>query len=188
VVTLLGNHEEWLLRTLQDPARHSWLLGMEAFDTIESYSPTAALELRRAVERAGMDLFAKRMTLPYDLFFSSLPADHIAFFENLVPYHRTAEAIFVHGGLDPHIPTLEHQLTKALVWGTDGFPESYRGDVCVVYGHWNNAILDINGWPHPRIVSRTIGIDTIAHGVLTAVRLPDRLVFQSARHQVAAMW
>jgi len=24
VVTLLGNHEEWLLRTLHDPTRHSW--------------------------------------------------------------------------------------------------------------------------------------------------------------------
>ena len=34
VVCLLGNHEDWFLRTLRDHRCHSWLLGMEAFDTI----------------------------------------------------------------------------------------------------------------------------------------------------------
>jgi hypothetical protein len=38
------------------------------------------------------------------------------------------------------------------------------------------------GWPMPAIVGRTVGIDTIAHGVLTALRLPEHRVFQSARH------
>jgi hypothetical protein len=42
VVTLLGSHEDWLLRTIRDATRHSWLLGMEAFETIASYSPAAA--------------------------------------------------------------------------------------------------------------------------------------------------
>jgi hypothetical protein len=51
----------------------------------------------------------------------------------------------------------------------------------VVYGHHNNATLNGNGWPTPTILGRTIGIDTISHGVLTAVRLPDQKVFQSAR-------
>jgi len=27
VITLLGNHEDWLLRSITDPARHSWLGG-----------------------------------------------------------------------------------------------------------------------------------------------------------------
>ncbi len=31
VVCLCGNHEDWLLRTLRDPTRHSWLLGMDGF-------------------------------------------------------------------------------------------------------------------------------------------------------------
>src|SRR5688572_4757575 len=42
VVCLRGNHEDWLLRTLRDFRRHSWLMGMEAFDTIRSYSPEGA--------------------------------------------------------------------------------------------------------------------------------------------------
>ena len=52
----------------------------------------------------------------------------------------------------------------------------------VVVFHWNNAELDADGWPRPKIVGNTIGIDTISHGVLTAIRMPDRQVFQSARH------
>jgi hypothetical protein len=39
-----------------------------------------------------------------------------------------------------------------------------------------------DGWRAPRIVGRTIGIDTISQGVLTAIRLPDRQLFQSARY------
>src|SRR3989442_11777396 len=38
IVCLCGNHEDWMLRTLRDPRRHSWLMGMEALDTIRSYS------------------------------------------------------------------------------------------------------------------------------------------------------
>jgi hypothetical protein len=34
----------------------------------------------------------------------------------------------------------------------------------------------------PALRGRTIGLDTISHGVLTAIRLPDRRIFQSGRH------
>ena len=57
VVCLLGNHEDWLLRTLRDHGRHSWLLGMEAFDTIRSYSVDAARRLREAASSAGAELY-----------------------------------------------------------------------------------------------------------------------------------
>src|SRR6185503_166787 len=53
VVCLLGNHEDWLLRTYHAHNRHSWLLGMEGFDTIRSYSIDAAEALREAVSNAG---------------------------------------------------------------------------------------------------------------------------------------
>jgi hypothetical protein len=35
------------------------------------------------------------------------------------------------------------------------------------------------------MVGNTIGIDTIGHGVLTAIRLPDRQLFQSSLHPLA---
>ena len=75
---------------------------------------------------------------------------------------------------------------NALLWGAVGFPDGYQGTETIVYGHWNNADMDQRGWPAPRIVGSTIGLDTISHGVLTAVRLPDRLVIQSERHPYPA--
>ena len=52
-----------------------------------------------------------------------------------------------------------------------------------MYGHHDNATLNADGWPGPTTIGRTIGIDTISHGVLTAIRLPDGTPFQSARHR-----
>ena len=60
---------------------------------------------------------------------------------------------------------------------------SYDGPDVIVYGHHNNAAITDRGWPLPAIAGRTIGIDTNSHGVLTAGRLPDGSVFQSARHR-----
>ena len=184
VVCLCGNHEDWLLRTLTDYSRHSWLLSMEAFDTIRSYSVQAERTLRDAVSRAGAELLSGRVRLPYDAFFDSVPREHLRFFEHLRPYHQSLDCLCTHGGLNPKIPSVQEQTREALLWGAAGFPDSYNGTDAIVYGHWDNAALTTDGWPHPLIVGSTIGVDTISHGVLTAVRLPDRLVFQSGRHRV----
>jgi hypothetical protein len=42
-----------------------------------------------------------------------------------------------------------------------------------------DAVLDADGWPAPMIAGRTIGVDTISHGVL-----PDQRVFQSAGYDL----
>lgn len=181
VVCLMGNHEDWFLRTLRDYRRHSWLLGMEAFDTIRSYSVDAAGTLRHAVSSAGLQLYVGHCALPYEAFFESVPPDHIQFFEGLRPYHQTVDCLCTHGRLDPRIAHVEDQSPHALIWGAGTFPDEYQGVDVVVYGHWNNAMLTDSGWPTPRIVGPTIGIDTISEGVLTAIRLPDRQLFQSAR-------
>jgi len=69
-----------------------------------------------------------------------------------------------------------------LVWCQPDFPESYRGQAGVVYGHHDDAIEDPSGWPHPRVIDgRTFGLDTISRGVLTALRFLDLQEFQSAR-------
>ena len=56
VVCLRGNHEDWFLRTSCDYRRHSWLMGMDAFDTIISYSAEAGDALREAMSEAGLSL------------------------------------------------------------------------------------------------------------------------------------
>jgi hypothetical protein len=77
---------------------------------------------------------------------------------------------------------MAEQTPESLVWGHAAFPAGYRGEQTVVYGHWNNAVVDQEGWSRPKVESNTIGIDTIAHGVLTAIRMPDRRLFQSGRY------
>jgi serine/threonine protein phosphatase 1 len=183
VICLCGNHEDWFLRTQRDYYRHSWLLGMEAFDTIRSYSLDAAQALRDAVSKAGAELYMGRCALPYEVFFDCVPQAHIDFFESLRSYYQNPDCVCAHGGLDPRVSVVQDQAREALIWGAGGFPNQYEGIETVVYGHWNNADVNADGWPVPTMVKRTIGIDTIAHGVLTAIRLPDRRVFQSARYK-----
>lgn len=181
VVALIGNHEDWLLRTLADPCRHSWLLGMEALDTIASYSQDAAGRIRRAAEAAGPRLITDRVALPYDEFFRVLPAAHLAFLRGLRLFHRTADAVCVHGGLDPAVRGVEAQTRDAIIWGTPHFLTDYDGPDLVLYGHWDNATTDAAGWPQAAIDRVSIGIDTISHGILTAIRVPDRHVLQSGQ-------
>ena len=182
VVCLLGNHEDWLLRAQEDHTNHSWLLGMDGLDTVVSYSAEAAYALADAVREAGHRMYQKDCVIPYDVFFDTLPASHRAFFAELVLSFQGPDCICTHAGVNPRLPGLADQPRRALIWGDSAFPAEYRGETAVVYGHWNNADLDAEEWPGPRIVGNTIGIDTVSHGVLTAIRMPDRRVFQSARH------
>jgi serine/threonine protein phosphatase 1 len=185
VVGILGNHEQWMLETWRDFTRHSWLLGMEAMETIQSYSPQAAAEIGARLADLGPRVILEKVTLPYQLFFNAVPAQHMEFLSGLRTFFRAPEGVFVHGGLDPAKGKVEEQRPDHLLWGVEGFPDHYHGDDTIVYGHLNNGVLDADGWPHPRIVGRTYGLDTIAHGVLTALRLPDGAIMQS-RRQICA--
>ncbi len=184
VVTLAGNHEDWLLRSLSDPTRHSWILGMDAFATIASYSTVAAGVLREALSEVGVRLLTESVELPYAVFFDAMPAEHLRFLRDLQLFHRSGGSVFVHGGVDWLVGPVEQQSRKTVLWGCDGFPEAYQGTDCVVYGHYSNAVLDAEGWPRPLVLPRSIGIDTIAHGVLTAVEIGGSRMWQSARHSV----
>lgn len=182
VVCLRGNHEDWFLRALDDHCHHAWWLGMEADATIRSYSPEAA-DAMRAASRADLPgVYAGTAALPYAQFFDLLPAAHRQFFSSLVRWHETAECLCAHAGVDPAATAFDPE-ARALVWGARGFPDEYAGDRPVVYGHMNNAHVDDDDWPHPRVVGTTFGLDTIAHGVLTAIRLPGPYILQSARYE-----
>jgi serine/threonine protein phosphatase 1 len=181
VISLLGNHEQWLMRTYKNHTRHSWLLGMEAFETIRSYSRDAEERLRKEAEKQALQLVMNRVSLPSEVFFEAVPREHIEFFTNLRTFYRTPDAVCLHGGLSPDGGRVEEQRCDDLIWGTDSFPERYEGPDIVLYGHTGNPVIDDNGWPHPRIMGRTYGIDTISKGVLTALKLPENTVLQSDR-------
>ena len=182
VITLLGNHEQWMLRSLHDPTKHFWLVGMNASETVRNYSEEAARRIAQALDRYGTRLFVMRIPFPYELFFDAMPREHLEFFQQLQPYYREDGVLFVHGGIDlegaPEVIDVD-----TCVWGPCGFPEEYSGADAVVYGHRNNAVVGPGGSIHPCIgANKTYGIDTISQGVLTALRLPDGRVFQSAKH------
>jgi len=183
VECLCGNHDDWLLRAWRGSRQHTWLLATDPYKTIASYSAEAARLLREAASRAGAALYGDECPLPYDLFFDNVPIEHIRFFETLRLYYQSPDCICAHGGLAPGVASVHDQSRHDLIWGGDGFPDAYKGLETVVYEHHNEAVLDADGWPSPRIIGRTIGIDTISHGVLTAIRLPDGRLFQSARYK-----
>ena len=185
IIGLLGNHEQWLLRTMDDPRCHSWVVATEALETVISYSEEAAVKIMDAMAAVGIRLFTRKVPLPYEEFFDAMPEEHIRFFRELKPFHRTADVICVHGGcsldgvLNPHDDNVH-------VWGPIGFPEDYIGSYPVVYGHRDDGIVDAYGFARPSIgANRTYGIDTISRGVLMAMRFPDCKVWQSGRSRGA---
>ena len=182
VVCLRGNHEDWMLRTRDNYRKHSWLFGMDALVTVRSYSAAAEQTIRDAMAAAGPELIIGDVELPYGAFFDTLPPSHHAFFDSLAYCLQTPDCLCSHGGLDSTVAALADQAPESLMWGAGVFPLGYLDEPTVVYGHWNNAEIDAGGCPHPVIIGNTIGIDTIAHGVLTAVRMPDRRFFQSAKY------
>lgn len=179
---LLGNHEEWMLKTLHDHTSHSWLVGMEAITTIASYSRLAALQMLAAAREAGLRIYSGRVALPYDRFFNLVPAAHLDLLGSLWTFVRTDDVICVHGGVPVDNTPLDHAAQSDLVWGATGFPDTYSGPENVVYGHWNDCPIGGDDWPTIRVTGRAYGIDTISRGVLTALRFPDLKVFQSRRH------
>jgi serine/threonine protein phosphatase 1 len=181
VVTLLGNHEQWMLRSLGDPTQHSWLIAMDALETVKSYSEEIAGHFQQALDEYGARLFTVRIPLPYGALFDAMPPEHLEFFRQLKPYHQADGVICAHGGVN--LEGLVHPVdVNDCVWGPPGFPKQYSGTQSIVYGHWNNASVEDDGSVQPCILpNRTYGIDTISHGILTALRLPDGKIFQSAK-------
>jgi serine/threonine protein phosphatase 1 len=89
-------------------------------------------------------------------------------------------AFYVHAGVLPGTPFWRTPPLQKL-WGAGSFMESdYDWGKPVVFGHWQ--------LPEPLLLFNKIGIDTGAYqsGVLTAVRLPDRVIFQARRPEANA--
>jgi hypothetical protein len=99
----------------------------------------------------------------------------------------TPDCLCTHAGLDPSISGIEAQPERALVWGGQG--SRTRTSAIRLW----STVITTTPYSMPKTgrrrgsSARTIGIDTIAHGVLTAIRLPEGAVFQSARHAKRAL-
>ena len=145
VVPLMGNHEEMMLRFLEDIAvGRTWMMnGGDA--TLLSYG----------VEPPSMFAGTPRVHHAQQEFAERLPARHKRFLEGLAVSHVEGDYLFVHAGVRPGI-ALDQQRTEDLLWIRDEFLGSDRdfGKV-VVHGH--SITRD------PEFRPNRIGIDTGAY-------------------------
>ncbi len=154
---LKGNHEDLLLRFLDDIGELPVWLANGAAATFRSYGVDVTdLHGRRASPEEWQEALR-----------DALPETHRAFFESLRPSLTVGDYFFVHAGVRPGVP-LEAQDEQDLVWIREPFlsSESEFGKM-VVHGHTPGAI--------PVIRKNRIGIDTAAvfSNRLTALRLEN---------------
>lgn len=154
-VFLKGNHEDFMLDFLSGGSlAMSWMLNGGAA-TLLSYG-IDVLDPTRGRER----LFDARADLQ-----GRLPAAHRAFLENLSPWHREGDYLFVHAGVRPGV-AMADQREADLLWIRHDFLNSTADfGAVVVHGH---TVID-----EPEERPNRIGIDTgaVMTGCLTALVL-----------------
>lgn len=151
MICLCGNHEDTLIRYLE---------GMDE----DLYLQNGGMMTLRAYGISRSDAPRERK--------AKIPADHLRFFESLLPYYETDQFIFVHAGLLPGIP-LGGQSSHDLQWIRQEFIDSdYDFGKRVVFGHTHFSA--------PLITDHKIGIDTgaVYGGKLTCVELPTLKFYQ----------
>lgn len=153
-VCLRGNHEDSMLRFLDDPLiAQSWLRN-GGLATIADY--------------AGGRATGESLTELRETFADTVPRRHLEFMEALPLRHVEGRYVFVHAGLRPG-RALEAQSGHDMMWIREEFLLSNASfGKIVVHGH---TISD-----EPEIRHNRIGIDTGAYasGRLTALVLEGR--------------
>lgn len=155
VRTLKGNHEEALLRFLEEPAFGSTWAEHGGSATLASYGvqPPATRTDPEAWARARED------------FAATLPAAHLDFYRSLDLISHVGDYAFVHAGVRPGV-ALEHQAERDLLW--------IRGEFLQAAGPFGKVIVHGHTpMEEPQVTRHRLGLDTGAYatGVLTAVRL-----------------
>lgn len=154
---LKGNHEEAMLKFLEDPSFGVTWVQYGGAETLASYGVEAPREAAGpAAWREVQQAFAR-----------ALPQSHRDFLENLELMIRVGDYAFVHAGIDLE-EALENQVEHDVLWIRGEFLRSKSmADAIVVHGHTPAE--------QPEILPNRIGIDTGVYltGLLTAIRLRD---------------
>lgn len=153
---LMGNHEEMLLKLLDEPTAEALahFLRYGGYETLQSYGAS-----EQALEMADLR--------PPEVLTRLVPEEHRAFIRSFGDSWRMGDYLFVHAGIRPDI-AIDQQAPGDMRWIRRPFLESESDHgVTVVHGH------TISVAPERR--ANRIGIDTGAYatGVLTALGLED---------------
>ena len=154
-VNLLGNHDAWFLRFLDDPeAGPEWLAnGGQA--TLLSYGVSPRPELP---PDARMEAIRQRLA-------AQVPPRHSRLLARARLFHRVGDYLFVHAGLKPRVP-LDQQTETDLLWIRDEFLDS-REDHGYVVVHGQTVVDEAE------VHANRIAVDTGAYatGRLSALVL-----------------
>lgn len=153
-VHLSGNHEQWLLRFLDDPSVGPAWLRNGGRETLASYGVSVPYQ----VDAEGMAAVQRAFT-------QALPASHRKFLEDMPLCHQEGDYFFAHAGVRPGVP-LDEQSPQDLVWIREEFLYSTADfGAVVVHGHTPTHTPE----EHPN----RVGIDTGAFmsGILTGLVL-----------------
>lgn len=164
-VYLLGNHEEALLRFLQEASFGSQWARFGGAETLYSYG--LAPPNKRASLNSHEEMAAARdaWTRVWNEFRIRLPAEHLNFLQSLKTCYTAGDYLFVHAGLRPGV-SLGDQTRRDMLWIREEFLEDAAPFAqMIVHGH-----TPMDAVHHD---NRRIGLDTGAFltGRLTAARL-----------------
>ncbi len=151
IVHLKGNHEDFLLRFLEENPGKSLEENLEEADLWFINGGDATLPSYKVPV----------LTLPFGLaeletarraFLAALPPSHMTFFQGLRMFHVEGDYLFVHAGIRPGVP-LDEQDEEDLLWIREGFLD-WDADFghMVVHGHTPDVEIDVR--------PNRIGIDT----------------------------
>ncbi len=154
---LKGNHEEALLRFLDDPHFGSTWAEHGGSATLASYG------VRPPATRTDPVAWADAA----QAFAATLPAAHLDFYRTLDLMTEVGDYAFVHAGVRPGV-ALAHQEERDLLW--------IRGEFLQASGPFGKVIVHGHTpMEEPQVTPHRLGLDTGAYatGVLTAVRLDE---------------
>lgn len=154
-IHLKGNHEDAMLRFMEDESRGAGWLAIGGRATLLSYGVKVPKDLTREEElqHIWLDLRLR------------MPLEHLEFFSTLDLKHEAGDYLFVHAGVRPGRP-LDQQSPRDLMWIRDDFLKSRQNHgKIVVHGHSPKE--------RPDVQDNRIGIDTTAYAtnVLTCLVL-----------------
>jgi serine/threonine protein phosphatase 1 len=164
-VFLRGNHEETLLRFLDDASLGTnWFLN-GGDTTVFSYG----------VERRFSGPPEERWRHIQDTLRNNIPSGHASFLESLKLFHVEGDYYFAHAGIQPS-RALDCQEARDLLWIRNEFLESKTDyGKCIVHGHTISSTVETK--------PNRIGIDTGAYfsGTLSCLVLQgtERRVIQT---------
>ncbi len=149
ITNLKGNHEDFLLRFLEEDTGQSSILDVWILNGGEETLLSYGVDIKiRAESTLEADDVREKLS-------NAVPKSHMDFFRNLSIRRTIGDYLFVHAGVRPDIP-LNRQRNGDLLWIRDEFL-SHTGpfEKVVVHGH---TIFSI-----PENQDYRIGIDTGAY-------------------------